>query len=1047
MRKAPSKNSAPSKKTPHPQGKKGRSSSTITQGELLEDRKMAAADLAAAMSPTQSDIDSQIIQLPEQAETSSASNDLGTIHDTYGLTGLGQTVVVIDGGVTYDHYALGGGFGEEYRVVGGWDFAENDADPYEDAPGGLHGTHVTGIIASSDETYPGVAPETDIVALRVFNDNAGGDFTWIESALSWVHDHQDDFENPITTVNLSVGASWNSDNVPVWATLEEELQQLEEDGIFIAVSAGNGFRSSQTAGLSYPAASPYVVPVASVGATGELSGFSQRNDRVLAAPGERIFSTAPDYVKGFDGVTDDFVASSGTSMSSPYVAGAAILVRQAYGIAGVSGVTQDMIYEHLRATADDVYDPVTDQTYLRVNLDEALKQALPTDLVGDDIASAEDLGEIDSGRTISGWINSAVDRDVFTFTSQQSGTVRVATEELLDGMTVTHVGGSESGSDFTFEVIAGEQYAVEFAAGDLPGSFQTQIEFTAAPVIAPPVVEPPTAETPVTETPVTETPIAETPATNPPVAETPVAETPVTQPPVTEAPATDSPVSNAPVASPPADSGEPTIDLTTATRVATTDGVDRIEIWAGAETGIIVNGVWSTADSNNIVLDGASSQDIVTLYGTDGNEIVTVRDDYATISGDGFAITLHGAKRLNVESRGGDDAVTIYDGVGSDLLIGRKDFTILLGADGRNHRVNGFATVNVIADAGGRDVAILHDGVGDDLYRFSVDNAEMIYDGADDGVGAQRISVSSFDRVVGISDQGGTDRAEAFGSEEAYRFVGRAHASYLTGFQESHRAEGFAHVDAYASETGENTAWLYDSPEDDHLALSPDSTHLTGGYSVSVYGYTTIGALGDSGGHDTATIRDSAGDDTFVSFDGLAIMEGDSYRQVLNGYDQVTAVSLSGDDRAVIYGSNTYADDLRENGVLTQVTNPTRDHSALRFGEVELKGSLASLQQSFPESPVSLAQLAVTNHVTVAAADPLLTIGQSPELRSERIDEAVVKTEDKVASDLQLPVEARDFALGQQIDLNADLVEEVAEGELLGPGEIAAAWDSLDNGV
>ena len=51
-------------------------------------------------------------------------------------------ITLIDTGIAYDHLALGGGFGTSFRVVGGWDFAENDADPYDDAPAGFHGTHV-----------------------------------------------------------------------------------------------------------------------------------------------------------------------------------------------------------------------------------------------------------------------------------------------------------------------------------------------------------------------------------------------------------------------------------------------------------------------------------------------------------------------------------------------------------------------------------------------------------------------------------------------------------------------------------------------------------------------------------------------------------------------------------------------------------------------------------------------------------------------------------------------------------------------------------------
>src|SRR5438105_11244333 len=74
-------------------------------------------------------------------------NDLAAARSQYGLFGDGQTVAVIDSGIAYDQTALGGGLGSSYKVVGGWDFAENDANPYDDAPAGFHGTHVSGIVA------------------------------------------------------------------------------------------------------------------------------------------------------------------------------------------------------------------------------------------------------------------------------------------------------------------------------------------------------------------------------------------------------------------------------------------------------------------------------------------------------------------------------------------------------------------------------------------------------------------------------------------------------------------------------------------------------------------------------------------------------------------------------------------------------------------------------------------------------------------------------------------------------------------------------------
>jgi subtilisin family serine protease len=314
--------------------------------------------------------------------TSSAlSTAIAAAQETRDLTGAGQTVVVIDSGIAYDHFALGGGLGSSHRVVGGYDFAERDADPYDDGPLGFHGTHIAGIIGSSDPAHPGVAPEVDLVALRVFDDHGRSDFAWIEEALWWVHEHRNDFEHPITTINLSLGGDWNGDDVPEWGQLEPAFAALKADGIVIVASAGNNFEEGPTSvGLTYPAASPNVIPVASVDGQGNLSDFSQRHPRVIAAYGEDITSTIPDYLFGFDGVTDDYYAISGTSVAAPLVVGAAVLIREALTDAAPNrAVNQDLVLQILTDTSDLVYDPVTQQSYHRMNLARALESiAVPT---------------------------------------------------------------------------------------------------------------------------------------------------------------------------------------------------------------------------------------------------------------------------------------------------------------------------------------------------------------------------------------------------------------------------------------------------------------------------------------------------------------------------------------------------------------------------------------------------------------------------------------------------------------------------------------------
>ena len=87
------------------------------------------------------------------------------------VTGHGVVVAVIDTGVDYTHPDLGGGMGAGYKVIGGYDFFNNDSDPMDDNG---HGTHVTGIIAANGASFKGVAPDASILAYKVLGSDGYG---------------------------------------------------------------------------------------------------------------------------------------------------------------------------------------------------------------------------------------------------------------------------------------------------------------------------------------------------------------------------------------------------------------------------------------------------------------------------------------------------------------------------------------------------------------------------------------------------------------------------------------------------------------------------------------------------------------------------------------------------------------------------------------------------------------------------------------------------------------------------------------------------------
>ncbi|MEM2115531.1 MAG: S8 family peptidase [Candidatus Woesearchaeota archaeon] len=196
------------------------------------------------------------------------------------------SVAVIDTGVDYHHPDLI----NRFEKVVGYNFL-NDSQDCRDFNG--HGTHVAGIVAGK---YTGVAPECQLYALKVLDDDGQGTEFEIIRALEWCID------NKVDIANMSLG-SWYGSNA-----LKEMCQLASKDVILVAAAGNDGDEI-----YTFPASFEGVISVSSVNERKKRSYFSNYNDLVdIAAPGERIYSTF---------LNDDYEYFSGTSMAAPHVSG------------------------------------------------------------------------------------------------------------------------------------------------------------------------------------------------------------------------------------------------------------------------------------------------------------------------------------------------------------------------------------------------------------------------------------------------------------------------------------------------------------------------------------------------------------------------------------------------------------------------------------------------------------------------------------------------------------------------------------------------------
>ena len=334
--------------------------------QLLQHEEVAYAEPYYLMQPL-----TYVPNDPEANTTSGAQKYLATIkaYDAWEIE-KGDTSIVIgilDTGVGLGHEDLdnlqynyddpingmdddGDGYTDNYL---GWDMANDDNDPNADKD--THGTAITGLAAATTDNEIGMAGagfRSRYLPVKIFK-SEDNTFSNGYEAIVYAADQG------CQVINLS----WGSEDA--YSQFAQDIINyvvLVKDAVVVA-AAGNSGKFE----YYYPASYENVLSVTNSDNSDKKNSAATYNYLVdLIAPGTDVFTTKNE---------DLYMTTSGSSFSSPLVAGAAALVRAKY-----PALTATQVMERTRLSADDIYKAGSNSNfqeqlgYGRLNMQKALQE-------------------------------------------------------------------------------------------------------------------------------------------------------------------------------------------------------------------------------------------------------------------------------------------------------------------------------------------------------------------------------------------------------------------------------------------------------------------------------------------------------------------------------------------------------------------------------------------------------------------------------------------------------------------------------------------------
>ncbi len=175
-----------------------------------------------------------------------------------------------------------------------------------------HGTAVASMIIGSDSLTPGVAPGAEILSVRIAGDDGFSDSFLLAKGIVAAVDAG------VAMINISMGSFGDS------GLVRNAIEYANARGVLIFAAAGN----NGTDEVTYPASNKGVIAVGAVDALGNHLDFSNS--------GTAIAISAPGYGVNAAWSGDESASVTGTSFSTPIIAGAVAAIMSQSGAADLT---------------------------------------------------------------------------------------------------------------------------------------------------------------------------------------------------------------------------------------------------------------------------------------------------------------------------------------------------------------------------------------------------------------------------------------------------------------------------------------------------------------------------------------------------------------------------------------------------------------------------------------------------------------------------------------------------------------------------------------